>query len=331
MSSKRQVFLIPFLRCILPFTGLILPLTLFGLSGDHEMAVIEMGANHPGEIARLTKIAKPSVALITLCAPAHIEGFGSIEGVARAKAEIFSGLDTDGTAVINADDDYANYWKEVTASTRQLTFSLEGPADISARDIRTDVDGCHFTLVSMGEELNISMKLFGVHNVRNALAAAACSHAIGIPIHQVKEGLGRIKPVKGRMQRKNGIRNTCLLDDTYNANPTSLEAAILAAGEISDSCWLILGDMGELGDMAEQAHEEAGTRARSLGIDRMFTLGQLSRRASDSFGAGATHFENIGDLVDAVKQQLQEGVTLLVKGSRAMGMERVVSALEEEN
>ena len=307
------------------------PRTLFNLDEGHEMAVIEMGANHPGEIERLTHIAKPTVALITLCAPSHLEGFGSVEGVAKAKAEIYSGLSADGTAVINADDKYAGFWKDITSSCRQLTFSLEGPADVSALNTRSDASGCHFTLVVLDKEIDITMNVIGVHNVRNALAAAACCHAIGIPLQQVRSGLARFEAVKGRLQRKQGSRGTCLIDDTYNANPASLEAAMRAAIEIGGACWLILGDMGELGDIAAEAHAEAGELADALGIERLFTFGELSRGASERFGHASMHFENIEQLIEAVREQLEEGVTLLVKGSRSMGMERVVNALEEEN
>ncbi len=307
------------------------PRTLFNLDERHEMAVIEMGANHPGEIERLTHIAKPTVALITLCAPSHLEGFGSVEGVAKAKAEIYSGLSADGTAVINADDKYADFWKNITSGCRQLTFSLEGRADVTARNTSSDASGCHFTLAVNNEEIEITMNVIGLHNVRNALAAAACCHAIGIPLQQVRSGLARFEAVKGRLQRKQGSKGTCLIDDTYNANPASLEAAMRAAIEISGACWLILGDMGELGDIAAEAHGEAGELARTLGIQRLFTFGELSRGASDRFGEASMHFENIEQLIEAVREQLEEGVTLLVKGSRSMGMERVVNALEEEN
>lgn len=306
------------------------PLTLFGLGKQHEVAVIEMGANHPGEIARLTRIAKPTVALITLCAPSHIEGFGSIEGVARAKAEIFSGLSTDGTAIINADDDYADFWKGVANDCRQLTFALDKPADVSARDLQLQERLSSFTLVYGEGEVEIAMNLLGLHNIHNALAAAACCLALGVPLQQIRNGLQKIKAVKGRMQRKAGIRNVTLIDDTYNANPASLGAAIYASSETANRCWLVLGDMAELGDMAVSAHHQAGEQAHEAGIERLFTLGSLSRHASETFGQGAKHFEDIQGLIDVLSAELEEGITLLVKGSRSMAMERVINALEQE-
>jgi UDP-N-acetylmuramoyl-tripeptide--D-alanyl-D-alanine ligase len=308
------------------------PLTLFGLDQQHRFAVIEMGANHPGEIRNLAKMARPDIALITLCAPAHIEGFGSIEGVANAKAEIFSGLSTDGVAIINADDKYAKDWLEKIADHKRLTFALDNNADVSASELRMDEhNGCTtFTLTTACAQSQIKLNLPGLHNVRNALAAAACCAALNIPLSQVRDGLQLMQPVKGRLQVKHGLKNSRIIDDTYNANPASLEVAIQVATATSSRSWLVLGDMGELGELALSSHQQAGENARAAGIERLYALGELSKHTVQAFGAGARHFEDRQDLITTLKSELEEGITVLVKGSRAMTMEDIVQSLEAE-
>jgi UDP-N-acetylmuramoyl-tripeptide--D-alanyl-D-alanine ligase len=305
------------------------PLTLFGLHGKHKFAVIEMGANHPGEITNLATITKPNVALITLCSPTHIEGFGSIDGVAAAKAEIFSGLLPDGIAIINADDKYASSWKQKASPCNQLSFAVNSAADITGRYLELDSHGAssQFVLTTPGGEVSVELKLLGKHNIRNALAAAACCVALDISLEQIKEGLELMQPVKGRMQSKAGLKNTRIIDDTYNANPASLEAAVQAAGETSTRCWLVLGDMGELGDEAVSLHQKAGEIARSSGMERLYTLGHLGQHAVENFGEGARHFTDRDVLIKTLENELEEGLTVLVKGSRSMAMEHVVNAL----
>lgn len=309
------------------------PLTLFGLDGGHKFAVIEMGANHAGEIAGLTTITKPNVALITLCSPAHIEGFGSVAGVAEAKAEIFSGLLPNGTAIINADDEYAPYWREKAGDWKQLSFGLNRIADVSARDIKLDEQNgsSQFILTTPNGEIVIKLNLFGLHNVKNALAASACCIAIDIPLSLVKDGLQSMQAVKGRMQSKAGLRNSRIIDDTYNANPASLDAAIEAVCGTSNRCWLVLGDMGELGDAGPGSHEHAGAYARAAGIERLYALGELSKHAVQAFGEGARHFSNRETLIAAISKELEDGLSVLVKGSRAMSMEYIVQALVRED
>ncbi len=308
------------------------PLTLFGLHEQHRFAVIEMGANHAGEIAALTAITRPTVALITLCSPAHIEGFGSVSGVADAKAEIFSGLLPDGVAVINIDDEYAASWCKKAGDREQLSFGLDESADISARNIELGghAGSSHFVLTTPKGDLPIKLNLLGMHNIKNALAAAACCIAIDIPLQNIKDGLQAMQAGKGRMQCKPGIKNSRIIDDTYNANPASLNAAMEVVSGLSNRCWLVLGDMGELGNMAESSHQQAGENARAAGIERLYALGQLSTHAVRAFGSGARHFADKDALILALSEEVEAGLTVLVKGSRSMAMEDVVHALVEE-
>lgn len=305
------------------------PLTLFMLSKKDDYAVIEMGANHIGEISYLTSLAKPDVATITQCAPAHLEGFGSIDGVAKAKSEIFEGLDNDGIAVINADDDYADYWRDGVQGKRILSFGVNNKADVYASNIKVNLSGCAFTLKTPEGQIDIKLSLLGEHNIMNALAAAACSIAIGIGLDTVQKGLATMRAVKGRLQVVSGINNSLIIDDTYNANPKSLSAAVDTIAADSRAGFLVLGDMGELGDEAPAMHKEAGAYAKKQGIKQLFTLGNLSQHATNSFGKGASAFENHADLAAALKPLLNENVVVLVKGSRTMHMEDIVSSLAE--
>ena len=306
------------------------PLTLFGLGHEHRYAVIEMGANHPGEIDWLSRIARPTIALITQCAPAHLEGFGSIEGVARAKAEIYDGLDRLGIAVINADDDYAGLWRGRIGGIKQFSFGLKQPADVTAHSISVSMSTGrnHFTLSTPLGSVEIQLSLLGEHNIMNALAAATCASALGIELGLIKQGLEQMTPVKGRLETKTGLRNCRLIDDTYNANPVSLQAAIKAMSLFNGRHWLALGDMGELGTETEALHANAGRIAREHGIERLYATGSLSRLATETFGKGAQFFPNTEDLIKALQEQIAADVTLLVKGSRTMQMERVVKSLE---
>jgi len=303
------------------------PLTLFGLGNEHRFGVIEMGANHAGEIAALTLLVRPQVAVITQCAPAHLEGFGSVEGVARAKSEIYAGLDAGGTAVINADDDYAEFWRSACAGRHQLSFGLRPGADVTATGVEGAVNGMNFLLSCPGLQRRIHLQLYGRHNVINALAAAACAVALDIPLDRIATGLESMRAVKGRLQLKAGRHAARVLDDTYNANPASLGAALGVLGSFPGRRWLVLGDMGELGPTAPELHTRAGTSARAAGVERLFALGPLSRFAVQAFGAGAGHFASSADLVTELGPALASDVTVLVKGSRAMAMERVVAGI----
>jgi len=307
------------------------PLTLFGLGNEHRFGVIEMGANHAGEIAALTVLVRPQVAVITQCAPAHLEGFGSVEGVARAKSEIYAGLEAGGTAVINADDDYAEFWRSACAGRQQLSFGLRPGADVTATSVEVAGNGMSFLLGCRGQQRRILLQLYGRHNVVNALAATACAFALNIPLERIAAGLESMRAVKGRLQLKAGRHAARVLDDTYNANPASLGAALGVLESFPGRRWLVLGDMGELGPTAQELHARAGASARAAGVERLFALGPLSRFAVQAFGAGAGHFASSTDLVTELGPALAADVTVLVKGSRAMAMERVVAAIGAGN
>jgi UDP-N-acetylmuramoyl-tripeptide--D-alanyl-D-alanine ligase len=311
------------------------PLTLFNLDDAHRYAVVEMGANHPGEIASLCTIARPTIATITLCAPAHLEGFGSVEGVARAKGEIVAGLPEDGTAILNADDPYLDLWKGLAGSRRVVTFGLGSGADVSAR-INGDAapDRSSFQLLTGQGEVGIDLPLPGRHNIMNALAAAACTLAAGVALDAVRDGLNGMRPVKGRLVIKHAAGGARLIDDTYNANPSSLRAAIDVLVRYPGQHWLVIGDMGELGPQSRGLHHEAGVYAQSRGVSRLFAIGELSHSAAAGFGSGAEHFVDLQTMIETVRGALDAlpcaSVSVLVKGSRSMRMERVVQAISGE-
>lgn len=305
------------------------PLTLLRLERTHRHAVIEMGANHPGEISYLTRIARPTVALITNAGPAHLEGFGSIEGVARAKGEIYQGLSMGGIAVINSDDVYAPLWRELADAHRMMTFGLQAPADVRA-EWRQESSGSALQLLTPEGATEVKLSLPGRHNVMNALAAAAAALAAGAALSDIKKGLEAMRPVHGRLERTTGIKGAELIDDTYNANPASLQAALDVLAACATRKWLVLGDMGELGEDAAALHERAGEWARAAGVEALYATGELSRHAARAFGAGSEHFANHAALIAALTGRLERengGVTILVKGSRSAHMEEVVAAL----
>lgn len=307
------------------------PLTLTRLRAEHQAAIVEMGANHAGEIALLARIGQPDIAVITQAGTAHLEGFGSREGVARAKGELFAGLGSGALAVINADDVYAGLWRELAAHCRQLSFGIEQPADVSARNIHETIAGdsgsLAFELVSPQGNAQVHLPMLGRHNAMNALAAAACALGAGLSPQQVAGGLSAMQGVSGRLIRKPALKGAQVIDDTYNANPSSLAVALDVMAGLPGSRWLALGDMAELGDEAADWHRQAGEWARERGVERLFAVGRLSREAVRSFGAGAEHFSDHRQLAAALIQDLHAGVTVLVKGSRSMQMELVVQSL----
>lgn len=300
------------------------PLTLLEMSPDHRYAVVEMGANHAGEIAYLTGLARPAVAIITNAAPAHLEGFGSLEGVARAKGEVFLGLGGEGVAVINADDAFADYWRALNEHRRVISFGLDRPADVSG--VWTAPDDL---LIRLGNaEQRLTLSFAGRHNAMNALAAAAGALAAGIPEAAILRGLACVRPVSGRLTPRPGLAGSLLLDDSYNANPASTLAALEVLAHRRGERCLVLGDMAELGGDAHALHAQVGRRARELGIERLFATGPLSIHAAEAFGGGAEHFTDCSALIDALRPLLHPEMTVLVKGSRSQRMERVVQALQ---
>jgi len=306
-----------------------MPLMLTRIREQHRYAVLEMGANHAGEIAYLTSLARPDVVVITNAAAAHLEGFGSIDGVAKAKGEILEGGDRPQTAVLNADDKYLDYWSSLVADTGCISFGFSAEADIRAESIEAGVESSQFLLCLPGGQVDIRLPLAGVHNVRNACAAAAVAHALDVPVADIKAALEGVSPVGGRLQPLRGANGATLFDDTYNANPLSVMAAAEFLARLSGESWLVLGDMKELGDDAAGMHREVGEAARKCGIDRLFGLGDLSRNAVEGFGEHGSWFGSIDALVDELSARLTDSVNVLVKGSRSMHMERVVDALRE--
>ena len=302
------------------------PLTLLSANESHSRIILEIGANHPGEIARLTKMSRPDVGLITLCAPAHLEGFGTPEGVARAKGELFTEMPDTGCVVINADDSFAPLWRELAGLRRCLQFSMNKAADVTGEWRGRDTGGEIEIHTPIGE-LNARISFAGKHNGANAVAATAAAIACGASLDDIAAGLESATPVPGRMQIKRATNGAAIIDDTYNANPNSLEAGLAVLEDSAAARWLVLGDMAELGPVAADYHRAAGDSARQHGVHRMLTTGSFSRLAAERFGDGATHFDSQEALIDALRAELTADATVLVKGSRSMAMERVVSAL----
>lgn len=307
------------------------PLMLSELERTHRYAVFEMGANHPGEIAWLTSLVAPDVAVITNAGPAHLEGFGSIEGVARAKGEILRGEPRPAWAVLNADDAHFGLWRRLAADSGVRSFGFSEGADVRAVDVATGAGGTAFRLVTQAFELPVSIPLAGRHNAQLAAAAAAAALVVGIAPDSIRRGLAAARPVAGRLAALAGIEGSTLYDDSYNANPASVVAAaeFLSAGP--GEPWLVLGDMGELGRDSVALHREVGERIATAGVARLFATGPLSRHAVEAFGDRGMWFESIDALLEEVAGQLRKAgardVSVLVKGSRTMRMERVVQGL----
>ena len=304
-----------------------MPLTLLQLNAAHRYAVIEMGMNHSGEIDYLTRIAAPDVALINNASGAHLEGLGSVEAVAQAKGEILAGLSAHGTAVINADDAYAEMWRALAGAHQLLEFGMSPDADVNGTWQPT-ADGIHLDVTAPQGMFAAEVHAYGEHNALNALAATAAASALNIPLEKIAAGLERFGAVTGRLQHKTAQNGAKLIDDTYNANPASMRAAIKVLAQTGGKRMLVMGDMGELGSQAAQLHAEIGTEARRAGIERLYALGRLSSHAVREFGEGAMHFENIEDLQAVLGREVNANCCVLVKGSRFMRMERVVEFLE---
>jgi UDP-N-acetylmuramoyl-tripeptide--D-alanyl-D-alanine ligase len=309
-----------------------MPLTLLKLRAQHRYAVIEMGMNHPGEIEYLTHLAHPDVVLVNNASGAHLEGLGSVEGVARAKGEIFAGLKSGGTAVINADDGHAGLWRTLADKHRIFDFGLEHAAAMKGVWQVQGFGGLLRAHTPVGE-LQVVLQVPGEHNARNALGAATAALAAHVPLETIARALESFGGVIGRLQRKQAQQGATLIDDTYNANPASMHAALEVLAQAAGKRIFVLGDMGELGDDAAQFHREIGIAARELGIEQLYALGELSKQAVAEFGEGAKHFTDVEGLLTALKDELDAQTTVLVKGSRFMKMERVVqgcAAQQEE-
>ncbi|RPD84637.1 UDP-N-acetylmuramoyl-tripeptide--D-alanyl-D-alanine ligase [Luteimonas sp. 100069] len=304
-----------------------LPLAVLDAPEDAAFAVYEMGAGKPGDIAYLTAIARPRIALVNNIAPAHMERMGSLLGIADTKAAIYDALPADGTAVINADDAFAPYFAQRAHGRRLLRFGIEATADVLARDVRLDDAGARFRLVTPAGEAEVALPLPGRHNVRNALAATAIALAAGVPLDAIVAALGTAEAVAGRLVRHTLDSGAVLIDDSYNANPGSLNAAIDTLAAAGGERWLVLGDMRELGGDGPAMHAQAGVRARAAGIARLYALGALSAAAADAFGEGARRFDSHAALIEALATDLHAGARVLVKGSRGSAMDRVVTAL----
>ena len=306
-----------------------LPLTLLGLNAKHQAAVVEMGMNHPGEIEYLTRLGQPTVAVVNNAQRAHLAGMGDLDEVAREKGSIFLGLQPKGVAIVNADDAFAGQWVRMAAPHRVVRFGMA---------VGTDVRGIahlhgletQLTILTASGEITCQLALPGLHNARNALAAAAACLAAGIPLDGVQKGLNRFRGVKGRLQQTPGWAGAMVLDDTYNANPDSVKAGIDVLASTIGKKILVLGDMGEIGEASGQYHDEIGGYAKSQGIDRLLALGESAQQAVRNFGEGAKHFCQLEKLVSALKKEMDATTTVLVKGSRFMKMERVVEAIRAE-
>lgn len=306
-----------------------LPLTLLKLRKQHAYAVIEMGMNHLGEIDYLTRIAQPTVALINNAGTAHIGELGSRDNIAKAKGEIFNGLSAGGMAVLNADDAFFAYWQSLNTGKKIVTFGLNNAADVTA--VFEEVDGLsHVQLTTPTGVVSFNLNILGKHNISNALAASAAAVALGVSNQDIADGLQSMQAVGSRLQRKPGLNDALLIDDTYNANPDSMKAAIDVLTAMDTNSVFVMGDMGELGAEAAEMHAQIGLYAKQKGIAKLLAFGELSANAANSFGDGAQHYLVLDDVIAQAKNLMQKNVTVLVKGSRFMKMERVVNALTNQ-
>lgn len=299
------------------------PLTLLDLHEKHRYAVIEMGANHAGEIEKLAQLVDPDVGVITNVGPAHLEGFGSIEGVAHAKGELYQCLNPRGIAVVNADEPYRQLWEKEIGERKKITFGVDRKADVSGQRVRAGA----IKIITPVGEIHTHLQAIGPHVMYNALAAVAACLSVGIGLDDIKVGLESAKPVPGRLVELKGFGGACILDDSYNANPASLYAALDAQAQENGESWLVFGDMGELGEESIRLHKKAGEKAKEFGVTRLLALGDLAKHAVDSFGTGAAHFSDHETIIEVLRRDLHEKICVLVKGSRAMQLDKIVAGI----
>ena len=305
------------------------PLTVLRLDRHCRAAVVELGMNHPGEIAVLASIAQPTLGLVNNAQREHQEFMASVEAVAKENGAVLRNLPSNGMAVFPADDPFTPLWRSYAGEVGNrsvTTFGLSADADVGCTYALQEF-GSELVIKSAGHDIPVLLAAAGIHNVRNALAAAACTMAIGVSPEAVKRGLEAFAPVSGRLQKKTSRIGALVIDDTYNANPDSVRAAIDVLANAAAPRILVLGDMGEVGNEGRKFHEEIGAYARGRGVEHLFTLGDLARHCSSAFGARAKHYEDITALQEAVEGMLTPATTILVKGSRFMKMERVVQHL----
>ncbi|HEY6898135.1 MAG TPA: UDP-N-acetylmuramoyl-tripeptide--D-alanyl-D-alanine ligase, partial [Rhodocyclaceae bacterium] len=303
-----------------------LPLTLLRLRPQHRAAVIEIGMNHPGETAELAVIAAPTVGLINNAQREHQEFMKTVAAVAEEHAALLAALPPDGIAVINADDEYADVWRRAAAGRPLLGFGIDGACEVHGRFYERGLGGRLDIATPLGTVVS-ALELPGRHNARNACAAVAATQAAGAALESAERGLSSFGGVRGRLQRKEGLHGALVIDDTYNANPDSMRAAVDVLAALPGKRVFVIGDMGEVGDAGGQYHDELGGYAKSMGLDRLLCLGELSPAAAHTFGEGGSHYSRLDDLIRALKPELDERTTVLVKGSRFMRMERVVDAI----
>ena len=304
-----------------------LPLTLLRMKNEHDFAVIEMGANHKGEIDELTHITMPDIALVTNAGSAHLEGFGSRQGIAEAKGEIFSGLSEKGIAVINADDEYANYWLSLCKAVKVISFSLGNKTADVTGEWQSVATGGKLKVHTKNNDVEITLKVPGRHNAMNALAAIAVAQAANISLQNAQQALNEFEAVQGRLNIHETPAGSIVIDDTYNANPESLFAGLEVLMGMSGEHWLVLGEMGELGSQSSELHRDVGLRARQMGIDCLYAIGENNKVAIEEFGEGGKYFEDQNALIDYLIKTMRDDLNILVKGSRFMQMEKVVNAL----
>ncbi len=303
------------------------PIMLCQLNANHRYGVLEMGMNHSGEIHYLTHLVKPKVAIVNNAAAAHLEALLDVKGVAHAKGEIFSGLNDDGIAILNRDDDYYELWHQMIDNHQHYSFSMQHTADITAKLHNLTA----LNIQTPKGNIVVNLPLLGRHNMMNALAATAATIALGVSLDAIKQGLETIQAAPGRLRQHMLSDTVRLIDDTYNANPASVSAAINTLATMDGTKILILGDMKELGSNAKQLHFDIGQKALDAGIEYLFTFGELSSAATQAFGNNALHFTDKEELVLMLKKQIHDKTSVLVKGSRSMRMEQVVQALLPQN